>query len=87
MGGRNRDRVLKLKQLADQVPGYVRVGECQGCKHRSGLPLGLLIAKHGADFPAEYALIRLKCGACGVVGRVEHRLLRLCEPGCARQRG
>lgn len=87
MGGRNQDRVLKLRQLADQAPGYVRVGECQSCKHRSGLPLGLLIATHGPDAVADFALMRLKCASCGEIGRVEHRLLRLCEPGCARQRG
>ena len=87
MGSRNTDRVLRLRDLRIAAPGTLRIGVCKGCRHRSGLPLGVLIARFGEDHAAHLALFSLHCSGCGKAGQVEHALVRLCEPGCPKQRG
>ncbi len=66
----------------DAVPVEVQVQIASGLPT---LPLALLIEKFGGDHPADLAMMRLRCVGCGDVGRVEHKLMRLCDPGCPKQ--
>ena len=86
MGGPNKDRVLRLRTLRLNRRGYVWLAVCDGCGHASGLPVGQLIARYGEDHPLEFATVRLRYGECQGA-KVTARLARLCDPGCARQRG
>jgi hypothetical protein len=55
------------------------------CRHKGPLPVDALIRKFGDLALVEFALVGLKCTACGHIG-ASALMLRLCEPGCPRQR-
>ncbi len=86
MGGRSPDRIPRLRSLKDTPPGWIRLGVCRGCGRRSALPVAMLLARYGELFPTERALFALRCLECGK-RKVEAVTVRLCEPGCPRQRG
>lgn len=50
------------------------------------MPVEQLIRKHGEDDLVEFALVSVKCVQCGNLG-AKATLVKLCEPGCAKQRG
>ena len=49
------------------------------------MPVDALIRKFGDLELVEFALVGLKCIACGHIG-ASALMLRLCDPGCPRQR-
>ncbi len=87
MGRTNPDRVHRLRHLRQPPgPGYIRVARCSDCRHMGPLPVEQLIRRFGELIPVEMAMVHLRCTACG--GRkVQHQMVRLCEPSCPKQRG
>ena len=80
------DPVPRVGDWTRLPSGHVMTVRCRGCGHRAALPVALLLQRHGASAPADRVAASLRCGACR--GRaVEIRSARLCDPGCARQRG
>ena len=86
MGSRNSDRIPRLGSLTRTGPGWLWLAVCRECGHRGALPVAQLIRRWGELLPIESAMQHLKCSECGR-GSVEARNVRLCEPGCPRQRG
>lgn len=86
MGARNSDRVQRLSHLRTPVLGFFWMARCEVCRHLGALPVEQLIRAYGESAPTEGALLRLKCAACGE-RKVSAALMRLCDPGCSRQRG
>ncbi len=84
MGDRNRQ--LRLGSLKQTAPGWIRLAKCQGCGHQSALPLDALLRRWGELHLIEFAMDSLRCTKCGKQD-VQHTMVRLCDPGCARQRG
>lgn len=82
-----RDLTLRMRHLRQGGPGQVWLAVCSACGHMGALPVGLMLARYGELEPVETALRKLRCDQCREVGKVSHRLARLCEPGCHRQRG
>ncbi len=82
-----RDLTLRMRHLRQNARGSVWLAVCSACGHMGALPVGLLLARFGELEPVDTALHRLRCDQCREVGKVTHRLARLCEPGCHRQRG
>ena len=87
MGRRNPDRVPRLRALKVTPPGFVRLGVCTACGYHAALPVVALLARYGELYPQEGAFLHLRCGSCAEVSKTVARLLRLCDPGCPRQRG
>ena len=85
--GTSSDRIQRLSHLRTTAPGFLRIAWCKSCSHMAPFPLGVLIRRLGETHPVEAALWRLRCEACGARGGAEARLLRLCDPGCPKQRG
>lgn len=86
MGGKDPNRQPRLRSLRDTAPGWIRLARCQACRHQGLLPVDALIRKWGDLHPIEFALLSLRCTECGARD-VRHTMVRLCEPGCPRQRG
>ena len=86
MGGKDPNRRPKLQSLTQTPPGWIRLAACTSCEHRGPMPVQQLIRKFGELHLMEFALISLKCTACGGRG-ASALMLKLCEPGCLRQRG
>ena len=88
MGGRvEPSRVYRLRNMRDlAAPGWIQVGFCP-CGHMAPIPIDRLIRRYGELMPVEQAMMRLRCAKCGEIGTVRPRTMRLCEPGCPRQRG
>ncbi len=80
------DRHRRLRSLKETPRGNVWMALCK-CGHLAPLPVASLIKRFGELLPIETALSCLTCSACGKLGTVEAKLLRLCEPGCGRHRG
>jgi hypothetical protein len=59
---------------------------CNKCRHMGALPVEALIRKHGEDYLLEFATVGIRCSACGHLGATASTL-KLCEPGCSKQRG
>ena len=59
---------------------------CRGCGYMGALSYDRILARFGELYPAEQAMIWVRCVECGAVNP-EARHMRLCEPGCPRQRG
>lgn len=86
MGTRNADRIPRLSSLRTPPPGRVWMAVCRQCGHMASMPVAILVERYGEAYPIETALWRLRCARCDAVGRTEHVLMRLCDPGCPRQR-
>jgi hypothetical protein len=86
MGGKDPNRQPRLSSLRGTPPGWIRLAACNGCRHKGNLPIDRLIMKHGEIALVEFALVGLLCTACGHRG-ASALMVRLCEPGCPRQRG
>ena len=82
-----RDLTLRIRHLRQNARGSVWLAVCSACGHMGALPVGLLVARYGELEPVETALLKMRCDECRVVGRVTSKLVKLCEPGCGRQRG
>jgi hypothetical protein len=86
MGGKDPNRQPRLHSVRETPRGWIRLATCTGCGHKGPLPAEQLIRKFGELELVEFALITLKCTACGGRGATAS-MIRLCEPGCPRQRG
>jgi hypothetical protein len=85
MGGKDPNRQPRLSSLRNTPPGWIRLASCNNCAHKGLLPVEHLIRKHGELAIVELVLVELKCTACGGHG-ASALMLRLCDPGCPRQR-
>jgi hypothetical protein len=85
MGGKDPKRQPRLASLRKTPPGWIRVASCNSCTHKGPLPVDQLIKKHGELALVELVLVGLRCTACQGYG-ASALMLRLCEPGCPRQR-
>lgn len=83
--GKDHTRQPRLRSLRQTPPGWIRLARCQGCGHQATLPIEALIRRWGELHLVEFALHSLRCTACGARD-VRHSMLRLCDPGCPRQR-
>ncbi len=80
------DRVQRLKDWISMPSNHLMVAHCRDCGHRAALPVALLLRRFGTGAPVDRVMETLACSACQ--GRtIEVRSTRLCDPGCARQRG
>jgi hypothetical protein len=62
------------------------LASCNSCRRKAPLPIDALIRRFGDLALVEFSLVGLKCSECGHLG-ASALMLRLCEPGCPRQRG
>jgi len=85
MGGKDGHRQPRLGSLRHTPAGWVRLASCNSCAHKAPLPIDQLIRQHGEQAITEVALIGLRCTSCGGYG-ANVLTLKLCEPGCPRQR-
>jgi hypothetical protein len=86
MGGKDASRQPRLGSVRDTPPGWIRLAICNACGHRGVLPAERLLRKHGELALLEFALVGIRCTACRQYGATMS-MVRLCEPGCPRQRG
>ena len=86
MGGKDAGRQPRLGSIRETPPGWLRLVTCNACAHRGLLPAEQLLRKHGELALLEFALIGIRCTACGSTGATM-TMVRLCDPGCRRQRG
>ena len=91
MGGPvEQSRIFRLRHLAAAVrvqDGSIQLARCSKCGHQGPIPIDRLLARCGELMPVEAALSRLKCLGCGERGQVQLRFVRICAPGCPRNRG
>ena len=80
------DRVSRLKDWASVPSGYVVVARCRDCGHRAALPVAILLRRFGESTPIDRVVGGITCSSCQSHA-IEIRAARLCDPGCARQRG
>jgi hypothetical protein len=80
MGSRSPDRTLRLATLKNTPRGYVRMAVCLNCQHMAPLPVRDLVRRYGDLFPAEMALLRLRCEECQQ-SKVEPSWCRFASPG------
>jgi hypothetical protein len=85
MGGKDPNKQAKLRGLRETPFGWIRLASFNTCGHKAALPVKALLRKHGNLALVEFALVGLKCSECGARGACA-MMLRLCEPGCPRQR-
>jgi len=83
MVGQDPNRQPRLGSLRQTPAGWVRVAACSSCSHKGPLPIDHLIRKHGELAIVE--VVGLRCTACHGYG-AGVLMLKLCEPGCPRQR-
>lgn len=86
MGGKDPNREPRLRSLRHTPLGWIRLATCTRCLHKGPLPVDRLVARYGELAMVEFVLFRLKCTACGNLG-ASATMMKLCEPGCHRQRG
>lgn len=81
-----RDRTPRLRDWGVAIHGMLRAARCRSCGHVAALPVAQLLRRFDGRTPIADLQARMVCSACG--GRsVDVRTIRLCEPGCPRQRG
>lgn len=81
-------RIFRLRHLSSKpVNGWIRLAVCGSCGHQAPVPVDRLVRRYGDLLPVDEALMRLRCARCGKLGEVTLRHVRLCEPGCPKQRG
>jgi ribosomal protein S26 len=83
---RDPNRIRRVRHLKSTAPGWISVVICRKCSHMAALPYDRLLKRFGELFPADDALIWVRCSECGAQSP-EARQMKLCEPGCSRQRG
>lgn len=83
---REMGRQLRLANVRQTPEGWLRLARCRACGHQASLPVDTLIARYGELQALEFVLHRLRCTRCQARD-VEYRYARLCDPGCAKQRG
>ena len=71
--------------IREMPPGWLRLLTCNTCAHRGVLPAERLLRKHGELALLEFALVAVRCTACGARGATM-TMVRLCDPGCSRRR-
>jgi len=86
MGGKDPSRQPQLGGLRITPVGWVRMAKCSKCGHLGAIPVDRLIRKHGPTMLVEFALAAVRCGSCQGYGATA-TMLKLCEPGCGKQRG
>ncbi len=86
MGGKDANRQPRLGSLKHTAPGWIRLARCRGCGHQGVLPVDALLRRWGELHLVEFAMQSLRCTSCGE-NDVRHTMVRLCDPGCPRQRG
>lgn len=86
MGGKDLNRHPRLHSVRETPRGWIRLATCNARGHKGPLPVQQLIRKYGELEAVEFALVTLKCTAFGERGATA-TIIRLCEPGCPRQRG
>lgn len=86
MGGKDPSRQPRVGSLRREAPGWIRLATCNACGRRGTLPADLLLKKHGDLALLEFALQGIRCAACKQYGATM-TMVRLCEPGCPKQRG
>lgn len=79
-------RHQRLRDLSRTPDGYIQVARCQDCGHLAALPLAALLQRFGELTPVQQIRDRITCSACRSRA-TEIRMMRLCDPGCPRQRG
>jgi hypothetical protein len=85
MDGKDHNRQPRLNTLRNTPAGWIRIASCNDCSHKGPLPVDRLIRKHEELAIVEFVLVGLECTVCGGYG-ASALTLRLCEPGCPRQR-
>ena len=86
MGAKDASRQPRLRSVRETPPGWLRLVRCTACGYRGVLPAERLLRKHGELALVEFTLVGILCSACGNRGATL-AMVRLCEPGCPRQRG
>jgi hypothetical protein len=71
---------------ATAARGWIQIAACP-CGHMAPIPVDRLIKRYGELLPVDQAMMRLRCAKCGEVGTAKAKNMRLCEPGCPKQRG
>jgi hypothetical protein len=84
MGGKDPNRQPRLGSIRDTPPGWIRLLTCNACGHRGVLPAERL-PRNGELVLLEFVLAGILCGACRRHGATM-TMVRLCQPGCPRQR-
>ena len=84
--GSPRDRILRLCDLTRAPNGYVQTVRCRTCGHLAALPVAALLKRFGELTPIDRIRDRIPCSVCQGHA-IEIRMMRLCDPGCPRQRG
>lgn len=85
MGAKDPNRQPRLGSVRDTPPGWLRLLTCNTCAHRGVLPAERLLRKHGDLAMLEFALVAVRCTACGALGATM-TMVRLCDAGCPRRR-
>ena len=83
MGGKDPNRQPRVGSIRETPPGWLRLLTCNTCAHRGVLPAERLLRKHGELTLLEFALVSVRCTACGARGATM-TMVRLCDPGCSR---
>jgi hypothetical protein len=86
MGGKDPNRQPQLASLRITPVGWVRMAKCMKCGYLGAIPVDRLIKKHGLAMLVELAMVNVRCSACENYGATD-TMLKLCEPGCSKQRG
>lgn len=86
MGGKDPNRQPRVGSLLRPAPGWIRLAECVHCDHTGPLPVRQLVRKHGELCLLEFALVSIRCTECRKYGATM-KMVRLCDPGCPKQRG
>jgi hypothetical protein len=85
MGGKDANRQPRLTSLRKTPAGWIRVASCNSCSHKGPMPVDQLIRKHGELALVEVVMVGLRCTECKGYGATA-LMLKLCEPGCPKQR-
>jgi hypothetical protein len=80
------DRTPRLRDWSRLSGNSVQVARCRACGHLAALPVALLLQRYDALTPIELVRERITCSSCRS-REIDIRVMRLCDPGCPRQRG
>ena len=85
VGGKDPSRQPQVGSIRETPPGWLRLLTCNTCAHRGVLPAERLLRKHDELALLEFALVGVRCTACGARGATM-TMVRLCDPRCSRRR-